>query len=144
MANTVFTYGKSGIGGAINLATDTIKAALLMSNNNAAATEDAQFLTNLTLDECNGSGYARITLTTPTVTPDTTNNKGVWDMDNIIFVLVGTSTRTVTGILIYKHVGADSANIPIAYIDTATGLPITPNGSSITVSIAAGGLITIG
>ena len=142
MANVVFTYGKSGVLGAINLATDTIKAALLMSNNTVSASgQDAQFLSSLTLDECDGSGYSRQTLSV-TVSAETASDKGKVDAVDLTFSLVGASTRTVTGVLFYKHVGADSANIPILYMDTATGLPLTPSGADINFIFAAAGLFT--
>lgn len=37
-------------------------------------------------------------------------------------------------IVFYKHTGTDSTSIPIAYVDSYTGLPCTPNGSNITVA----------
>lgn len=144
MANTVFTYGMSGIAGAINLASDTLKAALLMSNNDAAATEDAQFLSGLTLDECDGAGYARLTVTATLTASTGGANAAKLDIADLTFPLVGASTRAIVGILFYKHVGADTGNIPILYIDTAPGFPLTPNGADINVVIAAGGLLTLG
>lgn len=46
---------------------------------------------------------------------------------------------TVTGdqseaLIIYKHTGVESTSNLIAWIDTATGLPITPSGSNITIT----------
>jgi hypothetical protein len=41
-------------------------------------------------------------------------------------------------LVIYKHTGTESTSRLIAYIDTATNLPITPNGGDITVSWDAG------
>ncbi len=35
---------------------------------------------------------------------------------------------------IYQHTGTDSSSRLIANVDTATGLPVTPNGGNITVS----------
>jgi hypothetical protein len=145
MANTVFTYGKSAILGTASLAVDTIKAALLMTDNNAAATEDATFLSGLTLDECDGSNYARVTLANCTVSAVTASNLGKFDCDDFTFPTVGAGTRNISGILIYKHVGADSANIPLFYIDTpAAGLPLTASGADIVVAVHANGVATLG
>lgn len=46
---------------------------------------------------------------------------------------------TVTGdpceaIILYKHTGVESTSRLIAYIDSATGLPVTPNGGDITIA----------
>jgi hypothetical protein len=49
-----------------------------------------------------------------------------------------TTNTAVTGdsveaIVLYKHTGTESTSTLIAYIDTATGLPVTPNGGDIVV-----------
>ena len=36
-------------------------------------------------------------------------------------------------IVLYKHTGTESTSRLIAYIDSATGLPVTPNGGDIKV-----------
>lgn len=41
-------------------------------------------------------------------------------------------------LVIYKHTGTESTSRLIAYIDTATGLPVTPNGGNITVTWDSG------
>jgi hypothetical protein len=46
---------------------------------------------------------------------------------------------TVTGdqseaLVIYKDTGVEATSQLIAYIDTATGLPVTPGGGNITVT----------
>lgn len=143
MANFVFTYAKSGVLGSMNLASDTIKMALLMSNNGVASGIDAQHLSDLSLDECDGAGYARQTLTTG-VFAETGSDSGKFDADDVTFPLVAASTRDVTGVLIYKHVGADSSNIPILFLDTIPGLPLTPSGADINFLVSAAGLITLG
>lgn len=37
-------------------------------------------------------------------------------------------------LIIYKHTGTESTSRLIAYIDSATGLPVTPNGGDITIA----------
>ena len=41
-------------------------------------------------------------------------------------------------LVIYLHTGTESTSTLIAYIDTATGLPVTPNGGDITVAWDSG------
>lgn len=57
---------------------------------------------------------------------------GTADADNATF-------PTVTGdvseaLVIYRHTGTESTSQLLVYIDTATGLPVTPNGGDITVT----------
>ena len=40
---------------------------------------------------------------------------------------------TAQALILCKHTGADATDTLIAYIDTATGLPITPNGGDIII-----------
>jgi len=56
----------------------------------------------------------------------------VFDASDATFVAV---TGDVSeALVIYKHTGTESTSRLIAYIDTATNLPVTPNGGDITVS----------
>lgn len=49
---------------------------------------------------------------------------------NVTFTSVAAGAA-IEGIILYVHTGTDSTSVLIAYIDTATGLPITPNGGDI-------------
>ena len=44
------------------------------------------------------------------------------------------SGATIEALVIYKDTGSEATSPVIAYIDTATGLPITPNGGDIIVT----------
>lgn len=44
------------------------------------------------------------------------------------------SGASIEAIIIYKDTGTESTSPLIAFIDTATGLPITPNGGDIIVT----------
>lgn len=57
---------------------------------------------------------------------------GICDADNVTFSSV--SGDPSEALVIYKHTGTEGTSILIAYIDSATGLPVTPNGGDITVS----------
>lgn len=146
MTSVWHAYGAAGLmNGSIDLDTSTLKAALLMTNT-TADTEDVQYLSGFTtLDEMDGTGYARVTLTGGTVSGDTTNHRGEVTFSDIRFSGVGAGTRQVQGVLIYKHVGADSANVPIAYLDgdSAGVLPFTANGGDIVIASPAEGLLRV-
>ena len=65
-----------------------------------------------------------------------TKTNGVADADDV-------TVASVTGdqfesIVVYKDTGTETTSLLIAFIDTATGLPCTPNGGSITVQFDSG------
>jgi hypothetical protein len=45
--------------------------------------------------------------------------------------------------VIYKHTGTESTSTLIAYIDSGTNLPVTPNGGDITVQWNASGIFSL-
>jgi hypothetical protein len=110
--------------GAINLSTDTIKAALV---DTASYTYNAshEFLSSLT-----GVVGTAQTLGTKTVT------SGVFDAADANFP--ATSGATAEAIVLYKDTGSAATSPLIAYIDSATGLPVTPNGGDIVIAWDAG------
>lgn len=61
---------------------------------------------------------------------------GVADANDTVFSSV--TGATVEAVVIYKDTGAAATSNLIAYIDTATGLPVTPNGGDITVQWDSG------
>ncbi len=61
-----------------------------------------------------------------------TSIAGVADAADVTLTAVtGTSCEYI---IIYKHTGTEATSNLIAYIDTATNLPITPNGGDITIT----------
>lgn len=145
--------------GQIDGTTDTIKVALL--NNQTAYTFDPdnhEFVADVidggtTGTEFSGGSYARQTLANVTVTSDLTDDEGVLDADDTVFSSL--DTQDIQTIIIYKQVGADDttpADDPIIAVlddDSPTGeevadLPLTTNGSDVTISWAAEGILNIG
>lgn len=60
-----------------------------------------------------------------------TSTAGVADADDITFT--GVTGATVEALVLYKDTGVAATSPLIAYIDSATGLPFTPNGSDVDV-----------
>jgi hypothetical protein len=77
-----------------------------------------------------GSATAIATLTNPLTTA-----QGAADGDDVTFSQV-TSGQTINAIVIYLEISSvnQALNLPVAFIDTATGLPITANGGDIIVT----------
>lgn len=123
MANALYDKGREGfLDGSIDWDTDTIKAVLL---------DAADYTPNMATDDNLDDVPSGARIGTPQTLGSKTVTSGVADAADITF-------PTVTGdqaeyLLIYKHTGTESTSRLIALIDTATGLPVTPNGGDITV-----------
>ena len=66
---------------------------------------------------------------------------GVFDHADVTFTAV--SGASVESLTYYKHTGTDSTSPLIMNIDSATGLPVTPNGGNITWAPHASGVVQI-
>lgn len=130
MASALYPIGKKTIlDGGINLDTDTIKAALIDTGTYTySAAHD--FYNDL-------SGVVG----TPQTIANTTTTSGTFDGDDVTFSSV--TGASVEAIVIYKDTGNTATSNLIAYIDSGTGLPVTPNGGNITVSWNASGIFSI-
>ena len=118
MANALYDKGRQGfLEGAIDWDTDSIKLVLI---DTADYTVDLANHDNL--DDIPAAARVATSgnLASKTVTD------GVADAADVTFTSV--SGDTVEAIALYKDTGNESTSRLIAYIDTATGLPLTPNG----------------
>ena len=129
MANTLFDSARQRfLEAQINWMTDTVKVILVDTGAYTPQTSVHQYLSDI-------STAARIagpvTLTAKTTTG------GAADGADVTFTSV--SGPSIEAIVIYVDTGTEATSPLIAYIDTATGLPITPNGGDkqINVPLAA-------
>jgi len=120
MASVLYDKGREGfLDGSIDWDTDNIKALLVDTGTytfNAA--HDFK-------DDVSGIIATSGNLASKTVT------SGVADAADLTFSAVTGSS--VEAIVLYKDSGVAGTSRLIAYIDTGTGLPVTPNGGDITV-----------
>lgn len=134
-ANSLYDEAREGfLISQIHMTTATIKIVLVDSADYTVNLATHEFLSSV-------AGAGRVA-TSGALTTKTTA-AGVFDADDVVLA-------TVTGdpseaIVIYQSsaVGggadvADTAQRLIGYIDTATGLPVTPNGGNITVAWDSG------
>lgn len=145
MATFLFNAWKIGIqDGTINMATNTIKAMLVMTNYlhdgvaDPDGDKDEANLAGMTLDEFNGSGYTAggYTLASKTFT-QLANNYGVFDADDVAAGALGAGTRAITGILIYKSTGVATTDIPLSFHDITD---YTANGATVTIQWSGNGI----
>jgi hypothetical protein len=81
-------------------------------------------------DELTDGSYARVALSSKTVTQDDGNNRANIDATTVDYGAL--NNETPTAILFYLHVGADSANIPISI--HSSGFGAAANGAGYTVT----------
>ena len=133
MANVLYSAGKEALLSAeINMSSAANNIAIVLVDTDDYSFSDSHTVLN---DITGASRVATATLSSKTVT------SGVFDAADAVF-------SNVTGdqseaLIIYHDVqvgGVTDANNStlIAYIDTATGLPITPSGGDITVAFSDG------
>ena len=128
MANQLYPKGKQGfLGALIDMDTDDIRACLSRTAYNASH----EFLSSITDIVATSSQ-----LTSPTITD------GVFDSADIVYPSVATGAA-VPYIILYKNTGTPSTSRLIAHIDTASGLPVTPDGTNINVNVNASGWFTL-
>jgi hypothetical protein len=128
MANSLYTKAKQGlIDGSIDLDSDDIRVVLV---------DGADYSPNLASHEFLSSIPSAARVAVSGALQNKTVTDGVFDADDIVIA-------SVTGdqfeyLVLYKHTGSDATARLILLIDSATGLPCTPNGSDITIQWPSG------
>jgi len=127
-----------------------IKCKLCMSNNTCATDAldgSVQYLTDVSdLDECDATGYADTTLTTPSNAVDDANDRAEFDDSgaaSVVFSgLGGDGTRDYSGVLLYRE-GGDTGTATddecIAWLEF--GSAVSKESTSVTVTWNAEGII---
>lgn len=141
MAITFYnSFKKKIMEGTINLASDTIKMALVTSSY-TPNTDSHDFWDDVVANEVGNSGtYSAggATLSSVTVTQDDTDNEGVFDCADVSFT---TATITARYAIFYKSTGVNSTSPLIAYDDLGENKTSTAGTWSYTVP--AEGLINV-
>ena len=125
MAN--FIYGKakqSLLNGEFNISSDSLKV-LLVTESYVPNQNIDQFVSNIS-----GSYIKQRTSSLTNVT----NTLGVIDADNVL--VSNYDGSAFKALVIYKDSGTDSTSRLLAYIDTATGLPVSATASPISITIS--------
>lgn len=130
MANVLYDVGRNYfLNGSINWLTTPIRTALVSISNQPTA-----YVFNASLNTVYGSvpTGARVGFSIAS-NGNKTATSGIADSDDVVFSAV--SGPTVGAVLVLASTAtANASDWPlIAYIDTATGLPVGPNGGDITV-----------
>ena len=126
MANALYSKAKEAfLNGSINMVANTISIALVDTGvYTYSATH--QFRNEVS----NSAVISSTTLANKTIT------NGVFDADDATFSSV--TGANCEALLIFQDTGIQTTSRLIAYIDSATGLPILPNGGDISVAFSSG------
>lgn len=123
MANALYDLGREKfLTGAINWASDNIKIVLVDAADYTVNLATHEFLSDIAV----GGRVA----TSGNLTGKTTT-AGVADASDV--TLTAVTGDPSEALVIYKDTGSAATSPLIAYIDTATGLPVTPNGGNINI-----------
>jgi hypothetical protein len=86
--------------------------------------------------------YTRGALAAEATTQDDANDRAEFDANDIVFSSV-VAQNAIVAYVVYKFITNDASSIPIMFVDDATGLPLTPNGSDITITWDAQGILQL-
>ena len=123
MANALYDRGRQGfLAGEIDWDANDIRLILI---------DEADDTIDLTLDEDLADRAAAARVATSSAFGSKITTAGVADAADV--TLTSVTGDVSESIDIYQHTGTESTSLLIANIDTATGLPVTPNGGNITI-----------
>ena len=128
MANAMYDKGReSFLKGEISWNSDDIKVVLV---------DTADYTVNLSTDQYLSDVASGGRVATSGNLASKTTAAGVADAADV--TLTAVTGDVSEALVIYKDTGTASTSRLIAYIDTATGLPVTPNGGDITITWDSG------
>lgn len=137
MANQLYDIARKKFAeGDINWTTDSIKMLLISETGNYSF--DAGHTTALGTISASARNYGAGTDPTPAAYLEgipmdgrLVSTNGACRCENITFETIGAENNDsrIKAVVIFR----ESDDTPIAYLDSATGLPITPNGGAIIV-----------
>jgi len=128
MANSLYDKGREGfLDGSIDWDTDTIKLVLI---------DEADDTIDLAVDDNLDDRAAAARVATSGAFASKTVTAGVADAADVtLSAVTGDVSESID---VYKDTGVEATSRLVCNIDTATGLPVTPNGGDITVTWDSG------
>lgn len=131
MATTgVYNKFKTQSLGSLTLPTDDIRVLLVDSSYTFNA--DHHFVSDLA-GELSGTGYVRKALTTKSLTEDDTNDRSIFDADDLVYTAI--NAGQIDGAIVYKEAGSDAARQLVCCLDVTPKVPT--NGGDINLNWAA-------
>lgn len=138
MANGLFqSYRTSVLTAPVNLSSATIKAIFVDNADDTAVLATDDFINDIA-----SAGRVPAIASCPALASKTlgTVAAGVFDAADTVFTAL--SGDASEQLIIFEDSGTEATSDLIAMWDTATGLPLTPNGADVTVVWNASGIFT--
>lgn len=124
MSNALFDISREKfLSSAMSWSSDDIRCCLVRGYTYSSA--------HTTLASVTGAG-GTVVASSGAFTSKTVTN-GVADAADVTFTAVGAGAA-ITSIIVYREGASDSLRDLVAYLDTGTGLPVTPDGTDITIA----------
>ncbi len=128
MANSLYTKAKQNLlDGNLDLASDDIRVILV---------DGADYTPNLSTHDALDDIPSAARVAVSGALQNKTVTDGVFDADDVTIASV--SGDQFEYIVLFKDTGVEGTSRLLLLIDTATGLPCTPNGSDITIQWSSG------
>lgn len=138
MATVFYASAKALLwGSGINWSSADIRAVLVETSGGSAYTINAA-----THDFLNDVAAGARLATSGSMTGRAISG-GYLISDDVSFASVAAGALVGRAVILYIHTGVESTSSLVCYIDTATGLPVTPNGEDIVVRWTSNRVITI-
>lgn len=123
MANSLYAKARQRfLEGAINWGSDTIRALLVDTSAYTVNLATHEFVSDV-------AGGARVA--GPITLTGKASTDGAADAADVTFPTV--TGASIEAVILYKDTGTEATSPLIAYIDIASGLPVTPNSGDINV-----------
>lgn len=136
MANALYDLGREGfLGGDIDWDAHNIKVGLIDTADYTVNLATHDFFNDIAADLTPSGGADPLVAVSGNFATKT-KSAGVADADDITLSTV--SGDASEALVIFRDSGAVATSNLIAYIDTATGLPVTPNGGDIIIQWDSG------
>lgn len=141
MANAFYTAFLNGILGShatrVDLDADTIKMVLTDHGTDTPVPGTDAFYSAISAGTVGALSSALASKTIGTV------GVGVFDAADLSPAFTAVSGASVESLSVLKDTGVAATSDLIAYFDTATGLPLTPNGGDVNVAFNASGILKV-
>lgn len=141
MANALFVSFRNGVLGAhatyVDLDSDTISVMFVdhADDTPVAATDDF-------LDDIASAARVPALGSAPTVGSKTIGTVAAGTFDSADVTFTALTGDVSESLIMFKNTGNHATSNLIAFWDTATGLPLTPNGGDVVVAPSASGWFT--
>lgn len=139
MANTVVNHMKNqiwGTGTRVDIDADTLKGMFV------DAADDTPLAADDFIDDILSAARVPAIGSCPTLGSITIGSLAVGTVDAADTVFSSLSGDQSEYYLLFKDTGSEPTSNILAWWDTATGLPLTPNGGNVTVVYSGSGILT--